>query len=493
MTAEYELDGIIHQEPLPRIALVNFSEGTCNELVEKSHNVYSYPSVIQKSGLRRITALRPAHEVEILIVRDSAELVSIPAAVLAGSDTGMKALRLFDNQIKLAKGPTLALNAYCRGVFHKGGLCVFLVSGIPGNLLDHSGLGMTTDINNKAETHSASFKPISSSGYEFLSSFVERWRKIPERYVGIRTSIAVSSFLEDTGGNKLVVLHKNFGAAKSGVVLCLPDYGDRSEILDSLLKEVLPELAPHLFPHRFDGSWQNQPIFAHHCVNKLEAEKTRVRRSADETIRALDQEIETFKKEDRWLLGLLLTGDDPLKDAVRKGLEEILRFAGIEGTQVLDVDDDPSLRDGSGQKLEDLRVSIGGKHFLIDIAGNDSPLKEGRINQLDKHKKFFLAANPLASQDTQSVLIANYNKRGGTDPSKRGEMFGSGTAQAQSRLVDAGHTAMSTYDLFRLIRAVQRADLALTADDVVSLLTAGGILDLEQFIKQVQAKMSARA
>lgn len=55
-----------------------------------------------------------------------------------------------------------------------------------------------------------------------------------------------------------------------------------------------------------------------------------------------------------------------------------MRFAAIEGVQVLDVDHDPSLRDRSGQQMEDLRVFLGGKHFLIDVAGNDSPLKEGR-------------------------------------------------------------------------------------------------------------------
>lgn len=72
-------------------------------------------------------------------------------------------------------------------------------------------------------------------------------------------------------------------------------------------------------------------------------------------------------------------------------------------------------------------------------------------------------------------------------------MFGSGTVQAQSRLVDAGHTAISTYDLFRLIRTVQRGDLALTAEDVVSFLTGDGILEFERFIKKVQTKLSAKA
>jgi hypothetical protein len=38
MVDEYVHEGLIHQEPIPRIALVNFSASTANELGEKRHN-----------------------------------------------------------------------------------------------------------------------------------------------------------------------------------------------------------------------------------------------------------------------------------------------------------------------------------------------------------------------------------------------------------------------------------------------------------------------
>ena len=45
----------------------------------------------------------------------------------------------------------------------------------------------------------------------------------------------------------------------------------------------------------------------------------------------------------------------------------------------------------------------------------------------------------------------------------------------------AGHGALSTYDLYRLIRGVQRKEITLTPEALLRFLTPTGILDFEQF------------
>lgn len=491
MGGEYTHEGIIYQEPLPRIALVNFSEPTQQELRAKGHNTHLYPCHTTGRS-KQILAPKPAHEIEILLVRDRAELITETLGGLNSAQPITTRIS-FGRNVNVMDGTTSSLDQYCRRIFDSGGLCVFFVSFPHGAILEQSGLWMNLEEHNRALTKSASLKPISNPGFEVLSTFLESWRTTPPQYVGIRPSVVAQHFFEDRAGNKLVLLHKQHNVQRPGIVLCLPDYGDRADILHALLSEVLPELSPYLFPHRFDSSWQHEPMFVHPSVSSLEGEKTTVRRSADIAITTLNQRIDDVKKEDQYLMDILLAGDDQLKKAVKKALEVLLAFTGMVAVKVLDVDDDPSLRDGSSQNREDLRIELGGKVLLIDVAGNDSPLKEGRINQLDKHKKLYLSSNPAATNYTHSVLLANYNKRGGTDPLKRGQMFGSGTTQANDRLKDAGHSAISTLDLFRLIRAAQQGEITLSQEVLVSFLTVEGILDFDTLQKRFRQGDQLRA
>lgn len=481
MAEEFIHEGVVYTERIPRIALVNFS-GACKELKAKHHNVYDYPCW-DSGNVKQVTALKPAHDIEILMVRDHTDLETIVLPAMFGAKSGSQQVhRPFGNEISIPTGKG-TIQQYCRGVFERGGACVFFVSHLHGSFLKYSGLWMEPDDGNRAITKTASFRPINPPGFEALSSFVDNWRKTPEQYVSIKPSIKHEEFLQDGGGNKLVVLHRKGNVAKPGIVLCLPDYGDRADVLHALLNDVLPELSPHLFPYRFDTSWQQEATFVHPSVVALEKEKATIRSKAEEEIAKLDQAIEGLRATEQYLLDILLLGDDPLKKAVQQALKELLRLAGMSEVQVLDVDEDPALRVSSRQKREDLRFELGGQMILINVAGNDSPLKESRINQLDKHERLYLGDHPEDVNKTHSVLIANFNKRGESNPLTRGEMFGSGTAQANERLKDAGHRAISTLDLFKLIRAAQRNDFKLGQAQLEALFLKDGILSFEDFVK----------
>jgi hypothetical protein len=490
MDAEYKHEGLIYQEPLPRIGLINFSDTTSQSLIAKSHNVVSCP-LRREGNENKITAPKSPHDMDILLIRDQGNLETSLVATAAGRHE-LKALITFSEFVLLGSGVTMRFDAFCQAVIDKGGLCVFFVSRPHGNLLSKSGRGLIPNDQKVAITGSTTFKVNPHVKYEALTSFVDRSRRIPKFYLGIDGQHA-ESLLEDSARNRLVAVKTQEGVQKPGAILCLPDYGDDPNILHSLLSEVLPEISSFLFPFRFDTSWLDDPLFANPAIAGLETQKSTIRSHADQQVTQLDSQIQTIKQGEKYMTDILLTGDDELKKAVKQALEEIFRIVGMASAKVIDVDDDPTLRDGSRQFREDLRIELGTHVILIDVAGNDNPMKESRINQLDKHKRQYLTSNTGVANKTHSLLIANYNKRGGGNPSTRGQMFGTGTDQAAARLTDAGHSAISTLDVFRLIRGLQGGDISLREEEVRSFLMGDGILDFDVFSKSVQKKEPTKA
>ena len=91
MAEEYEHDGVIYHEPLPRILLVNFPSAFNEELASRGHNSTlceedSGPHI----GLR---FPKPANEVDIILVRDSNALAksgtsTAPARTFHGGERG---------------------------------------------------------------------------------------------------------------------------------------------------------------------------------------------------------------------------------------------------------------------------------------------------------------------------------------------------------------------------------------------------------------------
>lgn len=287
---------------------------------------------------------------------------------------------------------------------------------------------------------------------------------------------------------------KSNWTANQELIICLPDYGDRADILESLLSGVLPQIAPHLFPFRYDLSWLNEPEFTHPRVLALQVNKQVVRDEAQRKLDSLEEQIRVHELGEQHLRDLLASAGDPLKSAVRETLEQLLKLAGVAGVEVLDVDADPALRGASRQEREDLRIQWGDKIFLLNVAGREQFFKETSINQMDRRQKLFAWDNPAVSaKSVQSLLIANFNYAGGLDPRKRAEMFGTGTAQARHRLEDAGYGAISTFDLYRLLRTVQRNEVSMRAEDLVKLLSTEGILDFEEFRESLETPKPDRS
>jgi hypothetical protein len=178
---------------------------------------------------------------------------------------------------------------------------------------------------------------------------------------------------------------------------------------------------------------------------------------------------------------LLTTDGDTLKGAVQQLLNALLSAGGITDASLLDVDADPALRSGNANRREDLRIEWRSYAFLLNVAGREQFFKPTSLNQMSAHHRRYRTEVKSATT-AQSLLIAHFNYGDGLDPRKRGQMFGTGTAEAQERLLAEGHGAIGTYDLYRIARAVQRGEVKLSAEKLLELLTTEGIFDYSKFV-----------
>lgn len=486
MGMEYEHEGVVYHEPLPRVLLVNFQ--TAGRLKDKGHN--AKPCVIERVDAEPtenyLRSPVPPHEVDIFLLRDRGgeEILSGRAAPGRVPPTRIVT---FSSIITIPSRQEL-LSDFCRQVLMHGGACVFFVSEAEGQLLRSAVLAVTPDPTKKLwPGRSAHRLPEPEKCFEPLRLFVSRWLNDAPVYVGFvvdRKEVpeTPTDLLEDSAGNSYAVAYRYGRIEKSGLVICLPDYGERDDILHSLLSEALPQLAPHLFPFRQDLSWMKEPQFRHPKTVVLEANKETVRQEAQKKLDALEAKIQALEESEKFMRELLTTAGEQLKDAVKQSLQTLFAAAGIAGVNVIDADTDPVLRDDSTHKREDLRIEWEGDVFLLDVAGREQYFRPTSINQLDRHHREFLQANPgLPSASVHCLLIGNFNYAGGLDPRKRGEMFGTGTADARERLVEAGHGVIGTFDLYRVIRTVQRNEAVLTAASLLRLLRTEGILDFDTF------------
>ncbi len=484
MSIEYEHGGVTYHEPLPRLLLVGFPSAA-SSLMQSGYN--SKLCLVRPNTFYTRFDLRPPsppQEVDILLVRD------VPYERLQAHEPGVAPTREdypFSGRVIWPSGREELFNSFCREIVFHGGICCFFVPASHGNLLGVAKLGITPDPENKLWPGKTAHRLPTERSFEALSSFLTRWFTIPSVYVGLSAArelqIDPTNLILDLAGVPYsIAFPVSLGGPQPGLLICLPDYGDRADALDSLLSAVLPEIAPHLFPFRYDLSWLKEPEFTHPRILALQANKQAVRDEAQRKLDSLEEQIHMHEAGEQHLRDLLTAAGDPLKSAVRKTLEELFKLAGVADVTVLDVDADAALRGSSRQEREDLKIEWGETIFLLNVAGREQFFKENSINQIDRHQRLFVRDNPdVPVKNVRSLLIGNFNYAGGLDARKRGEMFGTGTAQARDRLVDAGYGAMTTFDLYRLLRAVHRNEAALRAEDLAKLLSTEGILDFEEF------------
>jgi len=494
MTQEYEHNGVVYNEPLPRIVLIAYGIATAEALRAKGHNVKEAKLVTIKQTERTgVVVPAPPIETDVLIVRDVIRfsyLDKIYVETRPAKDYVHHSP--FGSLVRWPSGHQENFQGFCLKVVGHGGFCVFLLAEQIGGMLSDSSLGISELPNQKLWPGKTSHTLSRPEGYDSFTTFVARHLRDTAVYVGLDTSIGTVPFVKDAAGVPYVALrHVTAGATKKqGGIIVLPDYRDSIAVLHEFLSEVLPDVAPHLTPFRYDMSWLKTPEFRHPRITILEEEKDRIQSDAETKLGTVDVEIRRIEEEAKFLVDLLTADGETLKNAVKRTLEEILQHVGAVSVKVLDVDADPSLRGGSKDKREDLRIEWGEEIFLFDVAGREVHFRPTSLNQLSQHRRRFLSASRAPVDRIRSILIGNFNYRGGLDPRKRGDMFGTGTTEAKDRLLAEGCAAFGTYVLYQLLRAIQHGSLTLTPEELKGLLSIHGLVEYDEWLRALRSPVS---
>jgi hypothetical protein len=159
---------------------------------------------------------------------------------------------------------------------------------------------------------------------------------------------------------------------------------------------------------------------------------------------ALDQGIDDAKKEaDEKGLGLLLTTDgDELKDAVLGALT-------IIGFKVADVD--ATLEEGEG-KREDLWVEHDEEVVIAEVKGYKRGAKFRDLMRAKDYRLLYLQKHGSVPDGQWHIVNANRSR----PPDLRPRLL-----EGHDEAVDAfGGLVIDTRDLFKLVRDIQRGDVA---------------------------------
>jgi len=255
-------DEVIIQEPLPRILMINFDDETSEVIKSKGLNVKVTTPRRKKPGDHSIgfSSPTPPHEIDILLVRDIKK-DQIPVGVIIDWPSGKREI----------------LSQFADQIIARGGVCIFFVSENHADLLKNSAYGIVPDSSHKLWPISSAHSFARHDRFKVIVEFLKRWWKEPQVYLGLSDNSTgeysiYSPLITDASGTSFVVFLKPYNN-KEGFLLSLPDYGEKPEILCSLIEEVLPSYSPHLFPDLNDLSWFNDPEFKSKEVVALEKDK----------------------------------------------------------------------------------------------------------------------------------------------------------------------------------------------------------------------------
>ncbi|MBI1847545.1 MAG: hypothetical protein HY294_11400 [Candidatus Rokubacteria bacterium] len=452
--------------------LANFAPATRDALIERGHNVKVCEirgADSQNPNRKCLATPSPPNEIDIFVVRDTRPVARTETPgrmgdIFAGG---------FVDEMRSRVGSVGNTKTFCNQIMANGGTCVFFVGNPDGFLLRYADVGIARKTDTRLFPRRTAYRWPETEAYRPLVAFIERHYETPEVYLGLgleRGMHRIHHLLEDSIGTPYVIAGPPFpSTAPKGFVICLPDYGDAPDVLHDLLATVLPDLSPHLFPFQEDQGWLREPEFRHPEAVVLEGRRITMENEMRRAVGELEREIQALEEPESHLRRLLTTGGDALVKAVEASLNGLFALTGAT---------DAKLRHERGG----LRLDWKDRFVLIQVAGSERELRGDVVNQLDDRRYQFLKSLGAPVETVHSLVVANFDFRKRADPRKRGPMFGDEIAAVHERLLQAHHGAMSGWDLFRVIRAQQRRDIALMPDDVLRVLTAVGLFDFDTFI-----------
>lgn len=230
-----------------------------------------------------------------------------------------------------------------------------------------------------------------------------------------------------------------------GRILILPQIYNKTEIVVSLLNEIIPEISPRLFPHQEGMKWVEREEYELDSITKLKRKINEIEEDAKRKIEEKSDEISMERDRFGFLHGILTkTGDDLVLDV--KSCLDLIGF-----NKVIDVDKEIIAENSSKQNQEDLQVLDKSPSLLLEVKGLAGKPTEKDTTQVVKyvHRRM----KEWDRTDVQGVVIVNHERNVPPLDRDNVNVF---TPQQIADAENQGFTLITTWDLFLLIRGMQK-------------------------------------
>lgn len=235
-----------------------------------------------------------------------------------------------------------------------------------------------------------------------------------------------------------------------GFIFFLPKFKDKYIPIINMFEELLPELKPELFPEFVKNSWldDNQYIFPE--VKKIIDKKEEIISKHKDYIDEINRKIDNTRKEYKFMTNILIANGygDFLEDNIYK----VLEFIGYENIKKTDeiVEDN---------RQEDFRIVNENRFSLIEVKGHNGNPTEDDCQALLKYINRTMRKK--GRTDIHGILIINHQKL--LPPLERKK-----PAFTSEQISDAkrdGYTLVSTWELFKAVRLMQKEIINFTDVD----------------------------
>jgi len=313
------------------------------------------------------------------------------------------------------------------------------------------------------ETPPTSVQPVTQEGiskiFSVCGNMISSARALYLIPFGSQLSQPVFYYNLSAKGVEVVAVHTPQGLPVSvmqkvgnGIRLFLPYFTRFNPILFILLKVVLPAVKPELFEAKTE-QWLSEDRYLFPCVRAIHSERDAELRRHDELLREIESRLSLAMEREQAPFNKLLTASgDELKSAVKCCLE-------LFGFVVVDVDEYWKEKDPSRQKEEDLWIFEPGcepepaksPFILAEVKsskrGGASDDDCGTITRYVNRRM-----REFGNHQIKGLLVINHFYA--FPPHHRKLAF------SEKQAADATHASnilLTTYDLFRLARAVKEA------------------------------------
>jgi hypothetical protein len=227
-----------------------------------------------------------------------------------------------------------------------------------------------------------------------------------------------------------------------GTLILLPHFSDTAGLVYDLFTDFLPAYLPHLFPEHGGGAWVHLAEYEHPTIQSLQTRIEAIQNEADKLKADLEVQIEAERSRLSFLHGLLIkTGQDLVSDVVAA-----LKHCGFQ--DVVNVDEG---LDTKANLEEDIWIRDRSPALLIEVKGLGGLPSEGDTHQVTKYLN--RRKTEWNRTDIQGVFLVNHQL--GIPPLERNHRSVFTDIQIEDATRDKVGL-MSTWDLFRLIRGMER-------------------------------------